>query len=299
MTKLAKQYVCFALLFSATLLAGWRPLVENFTQAMTDDDYTYILLILPISAALVALDWRSLRASLVFNLRAGSILEVIAALIACTTIAWGASLTTDEKLSVRIFALVLSWGGVFLFSFGYAAWRRALFPLCFLVGLVPIPQAGLSWLVALLQLGSAWAAHVLFTLFRVPVVQNGVLLTIPGLTLQVAVQCSSIRSSSMLLVTTIVIAQLFLRSPWRKTVVICLAVPLSVAKNGLRIFTIAMLGSRLDPAYLTGRLHHDGGIVFLAIALLVIFAVLWLLRRGENRSISPAHKTVNTPSPAD
>ena len=114
--------------------------------------------------------------------------------------------------------------------------------------------------------------------------QNGVLLTIPGLTVEVAQECSSIRSSSMLLVTTMVLAQLLLRSPWRKALVIGVAVPLSVAKNGLRIFTIAMLATRVDPAYLTGRLHHEGGIVFFMIALIGVFVLLWILRRGEDVS---------------
>jgi len=78
-----------------------------------------------------------------------------------------------------------------------------------------------------------------------------------------------------------VLAQLMLHSPWRKALLIGLAVPLSIAKNGLRIFTIAMLGTRVDPGYLTGRFHHQGGIVFFAIALIVIFALLWILQRGE------------------
>jgi exosortase/archaeosortase family protein len=82
-------------------------------------------------------------------------------------------------------------------------------------------------------------------------------------------------------VTTVVVAQLLLRSPWRKALLIGVAVPLSVAKNGLRIFTIAMLGTRVDPAYLTGKLHHEGGVLFFAIVLVVIFALLLALRRGE------------------
>jgi exosortase len=126
----------------------------------------------------------------------------------------------------------------------------------------------------------------LFSLFGVPVSQDGVLVSIPTLTLQVAQECSSIRSSSMLLVTTIVLAQLLLRSPWRKALVIGLAIPLSIAKNGLRIFSIGMLGTKVDRGYLTGRFHHQGGIVFFAIALLAIFALFAILRRGED--ISPA-----------
>ena len=90
----------------------------------------------------------------------------------------------------------------------------------------------------------------------------------------------------MLVVTTMVLAQLLLRSFWRKLLVVAVAVPLSVAKNGLRIFVIAMLGTKVDPAYLNGRLHHQGGVVFLAIALLVIFLLLWILRKCEQRTIA-------------
>jgi len=34
---------------------------------------------------------------------------------------------------------------------------------------------------------------------------------------------------------------------------------------------------------MTGRLHRQGGVIFLVIALLGIFIILWTLRRGESR----------------
>jgi UDP-N-acetyl-D-glucosamine dehydrogenase len=58
-----------------------------------------------------------------------------------------------------------------------------------------------------------------------------------------------------------VLVQLLLRSPLRKALVIGSTVPVSVTKNSLRMVTIAMLAARVDPGYLTGRLHRDGGIV--------------------------------------
>ena len=191
---------------------------------------------------------------------------------------WSTSLPSDVQLSIRMFALVLSWIGSFILCFGSRASRSVLFPLCFLFGLVPFPQFALNEIVHMLQQGSAFAAYVLFAAAGVPVAQDGVMLTVPGLTVEVAKECSSIRSSSMLLVTTIVLAQLFLRSPWQKVFVIGAAVFLSVAKNGLRIFTIVMLGTRVDPTYLTGRFHHDGGIVFFMMALIGVFVLLWILR---------------------
>jgi len=281
MTKPMKRVTGFALFLTITILLGWRPIVATLGLAIQDDQFTYILLILPVSIALIFLEWRSLQTMLGRGTLAGIVLLSLAALTACTTFVWSSSLTSDVRLSVNMLALVLSWIGAFVLYFGFRASRSVSFPLLFLFGLVPLPAFVLNSIVAFLQQASAGMAHIFFSAFGVPVVQDGVILTIPKLTLQVAEECSSIRSSSMLLVTTMVLAQLLLRSPWRKALLICLAVPLSVAKNGLRIFTIAMLGTRVDPRFLTGKLHRDGGIVFFAIALAATFALLWILRLGE------------------
>jgi exosortase/archaeosortase family protein len=93
------------------------------------------------------------------------------------------------------------------------------------------------------------------------------MLSIPGLDIEVARECSSIRSSLMLVVTTMILAHLFLRSWWRKALLVGAAIPLSVAKNGLRIVTIAELGTRIDPGFLSGKLHHNGGILFFGLSV--------------------------------
>jgi exosortase len=281
MINLEKHQAGLAFLLALITIAGWRPLVETFALALRDDQYTYILLILPIGVALIFLDWRSLRAKLSANVPAGIALLTIAVLIACSALLWSGSLPLDVQLSIKMTALVFSWVGAFVLFLGLKAARSVSFPLIFLFALVPLPQSVLDVVVSLLQQSSAWTAAMMFSAFGVPVAQDGVLLTIPGLTLQVAQECSSIRSSSMLLVTTMVLAQLILRSPWRKALLIFLAVPLSVAKNGLRIFSIAMLGTQVDRKFITGSFHHQGGIIFFAIALMATFALLWVLRRGE------------------
>jgi exosortase len=286
MTKGSNHQAAFALLCAASLLVGWRPLLRTFTLSLRDDQYTHILLILPIVAALIFLERQPLRTMVAMSVRIGGVLLAFAVFIAGAALLWPLSLPSDVLLSIAMFALVLSWVAAFVLCFGLRASRRVLFPLCFLFALVPLPQAVLNAIVALLQLGSAWTAHGLFAAFGIPVAQDGVLVAIPGLTLQVAQECSSIRSSSILLVIGIVSAQLLLRSPWRKALVIVVAVPLSVAKNGLRIFTIAMLGTRVDPGYLAGRFHREGGIVFFAIALAAVFLLLWSLRRGEDAPAS-------------
>jgi exosortase len=271
----------FVALGGIGLVVGWRPLAATFTLAWQDNQYTHILLILPVSAALIYLEWPALKSVSAPNLRAGPFLLAVSVL-AAGILKWSlVALPSDVRVSIGMLALVLWWIGAFVLCFGTRVSRSLMFPLCFLLWLVPFPEAMLNAVVTFLQRQSAVAADVLFTAAGVPVARDGVLLTIPGLTVQVAQECSSIRSSLMLLVTTTVLAQLWLRSPWRKALVIAVAVPLSVAKNALRIFTIAMLGTRVDPGFLTGKLHHQGGIVFFLISLVALFVLLWILRRTE------------------
>jgi exosortase len=270
-----------SILSAISLAIWWGPLTSLFALALDDQQYTHILLILPISAALIFLDWKPPEPSAGLGVSTGSVLLVLAVL-ATVLVRWGlVALPSDVQLSAKMLAFVVWWMAAFILCFGTRAFRRALFPLCFLLWVVPFPDFLLNTIVALLQRSSATAAHLFLLAVGIPVVQQGTLVHIPGLTVEVAPECSSIRSSLVLLVTTMVLAQLLLRSFWRKVLVVAVAIPLSVAKNGLRIFTLAVLATHVDPSYLTGRLHHQGGIIFLLIALAAIFSLLWIVRRGE------------------
>jgi exosortase len=282
MTKLPAP-LTFALLCGVSLILEWRALAATFSLALDREEYTQILLVFPIVAALIFLDRHAFNVSPKPGLRWGAGICVVSVVVAALA-KWGPGFQSDTRLALDMLALVVWWSGAFVLCFGNGVARTFLFPLGFLLWLVPIPGFMLAHVITFLQRWSAFSAQVLFSTAGVPVSQDGFFLTIPGMTLEVAKECSSIRSSLLLVVTTMVLAQLQLRSLWRKALLVAVAVPLSVAKNGLRIFTIAMLGTKVDPGYLSGRLHRHGGVLFLLIALLVIFLLLWILRKGERRS---------------
>jgi exosortase len=275
------QLLAFALLWAASILFWWHPLVTTLRLALENDAYTHIILILPLSLALIYVDRDAWRTGGQRGIAPGSALMVAAGLLVCF-VRWAhAGIPQDGALSLTMFALVTWWIGSVILCFGWKAFRAFLFPLCFLFWLVPAPAFVLEWVVQVLQHQSAFASRILFLVAGVPATQDGIMVTIPGLDIEVARECSSIRSSLMLVVTTMVLAQLFLRSWWRKALLIAAAIPLSVAKNGLRIFTIGELGTRVDPAFLDGKLHHNGGIVFFGVAVVVVCVLVWLLRRTE------------------
>lgn len=272
--------VGFAALFAVSLILWLRPLLNTFTLATRDDGYTHILLILPLAAALIFRDSSERDFQPRFWVPAAGVM--LGAILLSAWARWGSlGQGSDLGLAGEMAGLITWWIASFALCYGTTALRSFRFPLFFLFCIVPIPATAMEAIVVSLQRGSALAAQLMFAIFRVPVSREAMTLHIPGLDLEVAAECSSIRSSLMLLVTTMVLAQVLLRTPWRKVLVVLLALPLAAAKNGLRIFTIGMLSTRVDPAFLTGRLHREGGIVFFLIALAVVFLLIWLLRRGE------------------
>jgi exosortase len=283
------QVQAFGFLCAVSIMFWWYFLVITWGMALSNDAYTHILLILPLSAALIYQDSKygnskGRQIDLQPTPRIGSALLALALLIGCYA-RWGMAATPDDVvLSLGMLALVTWWIGSVILCFGVDAFRSFLFPLCFLFWMVPAPAFVLNGIVHFLQYQSAFAARILFQASGVPVTQDGIMLAIPNLNIEVAIECSSIRSSLMLVVTTMVLAHLFLRSWWRKSLLVAAAIPLSVAKNGLRIFTIAELGTRVDPGFLNGNLHHNGGIIFFGISVVAVVALLWILRRTEFRT---------------
>jgi exosortase len=270
-------YALFGLLFATSLLVWWRPLSLTFELAIHSDQYTHILLILPVSLALILLSWNAKQDRGNPGFGIGSVLMAGALLISWMA-ARQLSNSPNLALAAVMFGLVLCWMGAFVLCFGIRTLRKYVFPLCLLFWLIPLPAAVLDSIVVMLQRGSALASYGLFRAFGVPVIRDGVVLSIPGIDIEVAVECSSIRSSLMLVVSSMVLAQLFLVSVWRKMSVVLLAVPLSVAKNAVRIFTLSMLGTHVDPSFLTGTLHRRGGIVFFLLALAGLVLLIRLLR---------------------
>ncbi len=283
---IGKKVLVFGVLCATSIPIWWHALVITYGLALANDGYTHILLIFPLSTALIYVDakwigWTALQVKQEFSPRLGTTLLVLALLVGCCARWVMGGVSEDARASVAMFGLVSWWIASVVLCFGVKTLELFLFPLCFLFLMIPIPAATLSWMIEFLQHESALAAKIMFRVAGVRATQDGIMLFIPNLTIEVARECSSIRSSLMLVITSMVLVHLFLRSWWRKLLVVALAVPLSIAKNGFRIFVIAELGTKVDPSYFNGNLHHHGGIVFFGLSVIVMAALIWMVRKTE------------------
>lgn len=278
------RYFEILTLIATSLVLWWPPLCTNLRLAWSSDAHTYVLLIVPLSLVLIQMGRTPSISAMAPNRVAGATLlgtALLARFLASLNVF---HLSLSSNLSVNIGALILFWIGSVIFCFGVHTFRSHMFALCFLFLFIPLPDYALAWVTGFLQQKSAWATALMFRLAGVPVARDGVMLYIAGLNIEVAKECSSIRSSTMLMVITLILAQLSLRMWSRKALVLLAAIPLSIAKNAVRIFTIAELGTRVDRGFLHGRLHHHGGVIFLGLAVVGVVALLWLLRKSETQT---------------
>jgi exosortase len=277
-------YLFLCLILSATSVAiWWKPSLATVFLAWQTPEYTHVFVIIPISLYLA---FRQ-RDAWARSPKLDPPPAIPLLLLSLPVGLWSSRISfnaPDFRLFVCMLALVTWWFGAIALCFGRRVFRIILFPLLFLFWVVPWPEIVVSRVVAGLQQASASLAHFMFLLSGVPASKDGVVLSIPGLSIEVASECSSIRSSMILVITSMVLTHVLLRSTWRRWLVILLTLPLSVAKNAMRIFTLSMLATHVDPSFLTGRLHRQGGIVFFSLSVVALWFLILVLKKSESAS---------------
>jgi exosortase len=297
--QLTRQTFWFALYGAGCVALFWRPLGNLVRLSLLSDTSSHIALIPFIALCLVWIN----RRQIFRNTRADTGTKMFAAfLLLGGLLYWldrrfGASLSTSDSLGLLVLSMLcLLWAG-FALIYGARTFRAGLFPLLFLLLMVPLPEFFLDRFIWWLQLGSAEVTSWMFHLTGTPVLREGLLFTVPGVTIEIAKECSGIRSTLALLITCLLAGYFFFRTAWARLALLTAALPMLILKNGIRITTLTLLAIHVDPGFLFGRLHRDGGFIFFAIGLFVLVPVLLWLQKTEHefqrsRKLSPEGRAV-------
>jgi exosortase C (VPDSG-CTERM-specific) len=278
------QFRNFALATACLALAFGKPLYSLVQFAARSDLYSYILLIPFVSAYLVWLKKHELlRASRPIRLLAVFPGSIGLAALACY--AWavhgGTSPVEADGLALAIFSFFSLLTGAACLFLGRELLRAFVFPISFLIFVVPIPGFLMDGIEIFLQHGSAAVAHALFTLSGTPFAREGLVFQLPGIPIRVAPECSGIHSTLILFITSLLAGHLFLRTPWKRTVLALAVIPLALIRNGLRIFTIGELCVHVGPEMINSAIHRHGGPWFFAGSLVPLFLLLFVLQKSD------------------
>ncbi|HEY1308708.1 MAG TPA: exosortase/archaeosortase family protein [Vicinamibacterales bacterium] len=271
-------------IYSACLVAVNIGLLRGLVDfARSNVTASHVVLVPFVSVVLVYTN-----RSAIFSSVKGTLLPGLAVILAGVVLlsAGHLGMTPAGSLSLMMAGFVLAWIGGFVVFFGAAAARAAAFPLVFLLFMIPLPELVIGAATSFLKKGSSEIVATLFTLTGTPYHRQGFVFSLPAFVIEIADECSGIRSSIALMLTSLLAGDRFLASWWTKGLVLLAILPIAIVKNGIRIVALSLLATHVDQSFLTGQLHHEGGFVFflLALGLMVpVFAVLrWLEVLGQN-----------------
>jgi exosortase C (VPDSG-CTERM-specific) len=271
-----------------------RPLLSLVTLAAGKELDSYILLVPFISAYLIFVRRKQLPGDYLPSL--GLAMAGLAAGLVALAAGWflrasGRPLSQNDYVALMTLSFIcfLVAGG-FLFM-GRKWMAVAAFPVAFLMFMIPLPDRVADCLETALKLGSAEVANLFFSISGTPVLRDGVVFQLPGIVIEVAQECSGINSSMVLFMTGLLASHLFLKSPWRRTVLAVAVIPLGILRNGFRILVIGLLCVHIGPHMIHSSIHHRGGPLFFVLSLIPLLLLLWGLRRSEVGVRSAAGKS--------
>ena len=275
---------CFAVVLAAIFGHSLLTLIK---YAASSQLYSYILLIPFVSAYLLYIRRDQLPKKYSVDLPLAIVSLAIGLGILIFTY-WldfaGRAPSIGDRLTLLTISLLCCLAAGGFFFFGRTWMRAAAFPLTYLAFMIPMPDTMAEALEQASSTASAEMANILFRISGMPFLRTGQIFQLPNITLEVAQECSGIRSSVVLFITSILAANLFLKTTWRRFVLVAIIIPLGILRNGFRIFVIGLLCVHVGPQMIHSLIHRRGGPLFFVVSLVPLLLVLWLLRKGDEQT---------------
>ena len=177
-----------------------------------------------------------------------------------------------EPFVARV-SLPLALFGTVLFLMGKSITRHVWVAIAYLGFMIPLPYLTLRALTYKSRVFDAGVTATIAGWLGVPVLREGVMLTLPNMRLEVADDCSSVPAIAALLALGAAYAQMQPRPTWVRVVLTLSAAPLGLLSNIVRLILTTAGAYYLGPIALNNAIHKfNGTSVFLAtVVLLVVF----------------------------
>jgi exosortase len=170
-------------------------------------------------------------------------------------------------------SLLIALAGLTVLMFGWNHLRAVIFPLAFLLFMIPIPTIVFNQITFPLQLLASKVAAVTLPVLGVPVLREGNIIQLPAMALEVAEACSGIRSLMSLATLAVIYGYLLERRALIRVLLVLAAIPIAVAANSLRIVGTGLLVQYWDPTKAEGFFHAFSGWLIFVVSLLLLFLI--------------------------
>lgn len=182
--------------------------------------------------------------------------------------------------SISGFSLIILIAGLVLYVFGKDIATKIIFPITFLVFMVPFPEAFISFVAFPLKMMVAKAGSSIAMMWGVPNIQEGFIITIPAGTLLVGNPCSGLRSLISFLAIGSVFSYLCELDKWKKWLLFGFSVPIALLSNLLRVPILISVSHywSLETAAPETVVHTGSGVLVFIFGLLLLFLCCKVLK---------------------
>ena len=183
---------------------------------------------------------------------------------------------------------MLVFAGLLLAFKGGAALRIALFPIAFLVFMVPLPGPLVAAVTGPLKAGVSYVASELLFALGYPISRTGVILNVGPYLILVADACAGLTSMFSLEAVGILYLGI-VRHPSRlhNAALSLLLIPIAFCANVVRVIVLVLVTYHLGDAAGRGFLHGFAGMLLFCVALMLIVPadrlIGWALRGKAKR----------------
>lgn len=286
MTRAQQQFLAVALVLAAMTLVYW-PVLTNLVGAWyTDDNYSHGFFIVPLAIYFAWERRKALAAAPVQPSWFGAVIVAVSLLLLV-----GGQLGAELFLS-RI-SIIGTLAGATLFLFGWPRLRILIFPLAFMLLMVPLPAIIFNKIAFPLQLVASRVGESAISAMNIPILREGNVLILANATLEVAQACSGIRSLVSLFTLGLVFGYFADKRPWVRAVIALSAIPVAILTNGLRVASAGVAAYNFGSAGVEGLFHEFSGWVVFVLAFMMMFVLQRLLHR-----ITPPHLPAPIVKPA-
>ena len=261
---------CFALLYRGVI----TKLVNDWA---TDDNYSHGFLIIPIALYLA---WE--RREKVRRLPLAP--QPLGLLIVLASVAVLAAGTIGAELFLTRVSMIGTLAGSIVFLFGWRHLQALIFPVAFLVLMVPLPAIVFNKLTFPLQLLASQAGEYGISMLNIPVLREGNIIVLAHTKLEVVEACSGIRSLVSLLTLAIVYGYFVDSRAWVRWVISLSSIPVAIVANAMRITGTGIAAHYYGPSAAEGFFHSFSGWAVFVVAFLAMLAVKHLVVQAANLS---------------
>ncbi len=183
-------------------------------------------------------------------------------------------------------SFVLLLAGLVWTLLGKRILGKTKFVLFVLLLAIPLPTILFNQITFPLQLRASALASQILPLLGVPVLQDGNIIQLPAMPLEVAEACSGIRSLMSLFTVAVIYGYFLERTTWRRVLLAVSALPIAVAANVARIVGTGLCVQYWDPEKALGFFHEFSGWLMFVVSLgclyLVHIAMRLVTREGRH-----------------